>query len=275
MISGLTTYHDKVSPISQPLSAYHYYVMSHTAAFAIVTQSMAMLVTFDIMHTSIMLHTIRIVIYTSTIVTFYYAVWYSYNLTGSEGYRSTCPAYCKFKTYSPTWILLVVLGAPVYLCIIIDYLRRLNMHRLKFYKIEIHEYNDSRKGWHKMWQIFTRYGRFTAWIISVCDLSIGLTTFITSWRIKCYSGLIATEDFDENSWGFGQIVAMILIILPFLTAFEEFKGRLNYHPLITLSLLTCIQIKLQKRTKKRSHLLVMMKIITKCSRRPQKQQQAR
>jgi hypothetical protein len=42
--------------------------------------------------------------------------------------------------------------------------------------------------------------------------------------IESYSRLILTTDFDENAWGFGQLVAIILISLPFLTALEEYKG---------------------------------------------------
>jgi len=68
------------------------------------------------------------------------------------------------------------------------------------------------------------YGRFLAWFYCIIDLTIGLYSFIDSWMIEPYSGMILTEDFDENAWGFGQLVAIILISLPFLTALEEYKG---------------------------------------------------
>jgi len=113
------------------MSAYHYYVVIHTAAFAIVTQSMAMLVTFDILHLSLSLHAMRVFIYTVSIFIFYYAAWASYNLTGDKGYRGACPAHCKFKSYSATWAGIIILGAPVYLFIIADLCGRLNKRHKK------------------------------------------------------------------------------------------------------------------------------------------------
>jgi hypothetical protein len=219
------------------MAAYHYYVVIQSAAFAIVTQSMAILVTSDIIHRSVFLHTLRVVIYTATVLTFYYAAWYSYKLTGQYGYRGACPARCKFQSYQATWAMIIVLGAPIYLFIILDLFRRLDRKWKEHKNIDIHEHNRQNHSkihelWHRGWKVGMDHGRLLAWVYCIVDLTIGLYGFISGWMVQSYSGLILTADFDENSWGFGQLVAIILISLPFLTALEEFIGD------FTLSLYT-------------------------------------
>lgn len=81
---------------------------------------MAILVTLDIIHASLPLHSIRVTVHTVSLFWFYYAAWYSYDLTDSEGYRAACPAHCKFKAYIPTWAVIIFLGAPVYCYILAD-----------------------------------------------------------------------------------------------------------------------------------------------------------
>ena len=98
---------------------------------------------------------------------------------------------------------------------------------LPFTKEESPDYPEEsrwRRQFHRLKTAGIGYGRFLAWFYCIIDLTIGLYSFIDSWMIEPYSGMILTEDFDENAWGFGQLVAIILISLPFLTALEEYKG---------------------------------------------------
>jgi hypothetical protein len=60
---------------------------------------------------------------------------------------------------------------------------------------------------------------------ALLTLLLGFYGFLKSWLIKPYSSLIMTIDFDENACMFGQLVAMIVIALSFLTAFEGFIGE--------------------------------------------------
>jgi hypothetical protein len=130
---------------------------------------MAMLVTSDIIHNSMLLHTLRVVIYTATILTFYYAAWYSYNLTGSEGYRAACPVQCKFKSYQATWALIIALGAPIYLLIIADLCRRWDRRWKEHRGINNDKYAEEVKNrspihrlWHEGWRLGMSYGRLIA-----------------------------------------------------------------------------------------------------------------
>lgn len=187
-----------------------------------------MLATFDIIHSSLLLHTVRVAIYIGTIFLFYYAAWFSYDLTGDEGYRSTCPAKCKFQSYTPNWVSIVFLGAPIYLFIIADLVREIKKRHNK--ANPQYQDRDRKKGrLARYLKLGMDYGRFLAWVYCIIDFIIGLSTFIIAWMVKYYSGMILTSDFDENTWGFGQLVAIILISLPFITGFEEYKGKfLNY-----------------------------------------------
>jgi hypothetical protein len=183
---------------------------------------MAILVTLDIKHASLILHSIRVTVYTGSLFWFYYAAWYSYDLTGSEGYRAACPAYCKFRAYTPTWAVIIFLGAPVYYYILADLMQRWYFH-LRGKTILSRESNVVTRFFEKYGM---RVGAVLGWVLCVADLVIGFYSFLKSWLIKPYSGLIMIMDFDENAWMFGQLVAMIFIALPFLTAFEEFIGKL-------------------------------------------------
>lgn len=71
-----------------------------------------------------------------------------------------------------------------------------------------------------------RVGAVLGWVLCVAGLVIGFYSFLKSWLVKPYSGLIMAMDFEENTWMFGQLVALIFIALPFLTAFKEFIGEL-------------------------------------------------
>jgi hypothetical protein len=205
-------------------SAYNFYVVSHLAAFAILTQSVAFLVLFDVLHKSLLLHTLRVILYVLTLFLFYYNAWYSYDLTGNEGYRAACPATCRFNSSGYTWGGIVAAGGPVYLFIVVDLLQKLYQRRKE---------GKSKHQPHRHNLVF-RIFRVLAWITCIIDFWYSWITVSTSSLLMSYGGLIDSPTYDLNTWGFGQLVAMILVVLPLLAALQEWKGMLFYSHLAYL-----------------------------------------
>ena len=252
LVSGFHTY--------DFISAYHFYIVAHVAAFSCLTQSMAILVIFDIIHRSLILHAMRVLVYSITLGLFYAAAFLSFDLTGPRGYRASCPATCKFKSAEGTFVGVVLAGLPVYAFIIFDLIRK------ALQRYGILETDDFKKRYRRPpgiagFQLFRsiawRYGfqtlRLVAWLYTIGDLGVGLYSVWTSWWIKSYQGLALESNFDQMSWGFGQLVAVILISLPFLSAIEMFKGMLpSFTPTRERRNLTSSKIKWMQNVKRRS-----------------------
>jgi len=202
-------------------SAYNFYVVSHLAAFAILTQSIALLVLFDVLHKSLFLHALRVSLYAATLFFFYFNAWFSYDLTGNEGYRAACPATCRFKTSAATWVGIVAAGAPVYLFILLDLGRKV-----------LQRFKKSKKSKPHRLGIIFRIFRVIAWVTCIVDLYYGWATVNISSQLISYGGLIDSPTYDLDTWGFGQLVAMVLILLPLIAAVQEWKGR-SFFSLIT------------------------------------------
>jgi hypothetical protein len=203
---------------------------------------MAILVIFDMVHKSLVLHSIRVLVYSTTLFIFYYSAWYSYDLTGSEGFRASCPASCQFKHYSNNWIVVVAAGSPIYLFIITDLFRKiLETRGLINPKTWIQEKPMSELTvFQKFKSIFFQHGfqvaRFLVWGLCLVDLCVACFGVFSSWFIWRYDGLVLSPDFDDISWGFGQLVAVILICLPVLTMAEEWKGKTPSNPYESLTI---------------------------------------
>jgi hypothetical protein len=182
------------------------------AASTCLAQSTALLVLHDILHKSLLLHTLRVIGYASSVGLFYWNAYYSYDLVGNEGYRASCPATCNFRSFSRNWVYLLVVGAPVFSFIILDlvrsYLKRYNPGRV-----------SNKIG------IGFRVLRVLAWLLCVGAYVVGFFTMAKSTLAENYGGLIVSPSSELEVWGFGQLVAVILLILPFLGALQEWKGK--------------------------------------------------
>jgi hypothetical protein len=68
------------------------------------------------------------------------------------------------------------------------------------------------------------YTAFYALIV-LGSLIVGLGDAVSIREISNYPGLVITQDFNlqQNSWGYGQLVAVILLVLPGLAALEGYK----------------------------------------------------
>lgn len=103
----------------------------------------------------------------------------------------------------------------------------------------------SKKSWsHRFWAIWS--GRLLPvvlavviflWLAVIVAVLFGLVFAITSAislrNPKQYPGIQLAADFDDqNSWSFGQLVAIIIMILPFLAAAEGYLGKFSSNSLI-------------------------------------------
>lgn len=161
---------------------------------------------------------------------FYYCAWFSYDLTGSEGFRAACPATCQFKHASSNWVVVVIAGSPIYLFIIADLVRQI-LERRGILKTELgvqEKHASDFTGMQRVRATISQHGfqvaRYLIWCLCIVDLCVACFSVFSSWFIWRYDGLVLTPDFDDISWGFGQLVAVILICLPVLTMAEEWKG---------------------------------------------------
>lgn len=58
-------------------------------------------------------------------------------------------------------------------------------------------------------------------------LGSGIAAAISLRDPRQYPGVELAANFgDQNSWTFGQLVAVVLLVLPFLSALEAFLGKL-------------------------------------------------
>lgn len=212
------------------------YVVTNIAAFSVLTLSISLLVVFDIIHRSLALHTLRVIVYSVVLGLFYAAAFSSYNLTGLQGYKAACPAYCSFNTNSThSWYITIIFaGFPVYAFIIIDLGRKYLHHLEMLDAVEIPEcerpYNCGLRHWQWLgswlwWHGFMGF-RVAAWIYCIVELGFALWTVFYSRNTKDYKDLGLVPDFNQDRWGFGQLTAIILIALPFLAVLQEWRGKL-------------------------------------------------
>jgi hypothetical protein len=216
-------------------AAYNFYVMAHVAAFAIVTQSMGLLVLLDLIHKSLMLYALRVLVLTVTLGLFYTCAFLSYDLTGKYGFQAACPATCKFKTGPGKFVIIVLAGVPIYAFILADFIREVlcRLKRLEKNRIEPRQKPQGLNifqtikifTWHHGFQV----ARVLAWLYIIGDLGVALWGVWSSWYLERYIGLDVQPGYNEKSWDFGQLVAVILIALPFLAIVEEWKGKFFQH----------------------------------------------
>jgi hypothetical protein len=214
-------------------AAYNFYIMAHAGAFALVTQSMGLLVSFDFIHKSLPLYATRIVVYTATLGLFYTCAYLSYDLTGDQGYRAACPATCEFKRGESKFVVVLIVGLPIYAFILTDFVRELlRLGPLKRGTNPSRRppgFNIFRIVAYYVWHHGFQFARIIAWLCTVADLGVSLWTIWTSWYISEYKQLVVKEGYSENVWNFGQLVAVILVALPFLSIFEEWSGKFNQY----------------------------------------------
>jgi len=73
-----------------------------------------------------------------------------------------------------------------------------------------------------------QFVKFVIMIISVALLLVAGVSASILRDVSRYDGLVVANDFgDQNAWSFGQLVAVILLILPLLAALEGFFGKLS------------------------------------------------
>lgn len=65
-------------------------------------------------------------------------------------------------------------------------------------------------------------------------LAFGIAAAVSLRNPSQYPGLQVAANFgDQNSWSFGQLIAVILLILPFLGALQGFLGTFNLSILVS------------------------------------------
>jgi hypothetical protein len=71
----------------------------------------------------------------------------------------------------------------------------------------------------------------TCIIVTLLWFALGEYWLINDWLAgRSIIGKQPGTDDTEQQWGFGQVVTMFFLVLPFLAIFEVFEGSLNFHP---------------------------------------------
>lgn len=182
------------------ISAYHFNIIASLAWFASVTHAITLSTMTDWMAESMFLLCLRVIIFVAMLTMY---LWSQVNARDYrrndplevKGARAACPAYCSLgDEIDGFWIFIRVgtcfAGFLLVVC-----------------------------KWYSMSSKF----KFILYIWLLMGVFISVMDFINLRQVWQYSALDASPEFmDEDSWGFGQIVPVILLILPFLAAVQSF-----------------------------------------------------
>lgn len=206
----------------QTISAYHFNLIASLAWFSSFTHALTLLSLMKWMRRSMFLLCLRLFLFAAVFVMYLWAqaVARNYSSSSGSGYRAACPAHCclsdGWSEFSGMFTIISMLRVGSLSLIVF----------LIAWRLLIDWY---QKGWrkstterNKICHQIIAVGISAALLIAVFG---GVTGVAFIRDTSSYSGLKVSQAFqDQNMWGFGQIVPMILFILPLIAAIEGFVG---------------------------------------------------
>lgn len=215
------------------ISAYHFNLVAYLAWFSCFTHAITLLTLMDWMRESRSLLCVRLSLFSAVLGVFLWTQIMARDYTSlphasSPGFRAACPARCcisdslSFNSYN--WVRLcplLLVALRVIWMLVRGLFRRVTWFDGLSTKLEID----------KDLSFALRATNFYVAVILfaiVTGLGYSLTIIGEVRDISNYPNLEVSSTFfqEQNSWGFGQIVSMILLVLPFLAAVEGFIGKL-------------------------------------------------
>ena len=207
----------------ETISAYHFNIIASLAWFSSFTHALTLMSLMQWMRRSMFLLYLRLSLFTAVFVMYLWAqaVARDYTPSGSPGYRAACPAHCclsdGWSEFSGIFTIISMLRVgSLSLMVLLIAWRLLNDWYQKSWLKSTTEKN-------KICHNIVAVGIYTALLVGVFG---GVTGVAFTRDTGSYSGLKVSQAFqDQNLWGFGQIVPMILLILPLIAAIEGFVGQ--------------------------------------------------
>jgi hypothetical protein len=217
------------------ISAYHFNLVVYIAWFSSFTHSIALISITEILVKNMMLLVLRSIGFTAVFALYIFAQarnrtfeiigipYFVFLLTDGQGQYPGAVAACLAKCCAAQQSSTVVKKSQVMalvVCFILGVVCWLG-------GLVIHSLEDTeKKDLAFCTCAFLKILMVALAIVLLISGSVG--AFILR-DLDNYDGLVVAENFgDQNAWSFGQLVAVILLILPLLAAMEGFLG--NYSP---------------------------------------------
>jgi hypothetical protein len=216
----------------ETISAYHFNLIAYLAWFSSFTHALTLLSLMQWMRRSMFLLCLRLALFAAVFVMYLWAqaVARDYSSpSGIPGYRAACPAHCclsdRWTEFSGIFMVISVLRiVSLSLMVLLITWELLSDW---FQKSWLRSTTDENETCHKI----VKVGICTTLLIAVFGAVTGVA-FIRD--TDSYDGLIVSQAFrDQNLWNFGQIVPMILLILPIIATIEGFVGQSYILPMST------------------------------------------
>lgn len=208
----------------ESISAYHFNLVASLAWFSCFTHALTLLSLMHWMRRSTFLLCLRLSLFITVFSMYLWAqaVARDYSRLGESAYNAACPAHCclsdRWSQFSGmfTIISLLRVGSVSFLAFILA-LRFL----IDWYRKNCTETTAERI---KKFHGCAKVGVLIALMVAA---AAGVTGVAFVRDTNSYNGLKLSQAFqDQDLWGFGQIVPMILLIIPFIGAMAGFVGEL-------------------------------------------------
>jgi hypothetical protein len=215
----------------ETISAYHFNLIASLAWFSSFTHALTLMSLMQWMRRSMFLLCLRLSLFVAVFVMYLWAqaVARDYSSPSGSGYKAACPAHCclsdGWSEFSGIFTIISMLRVgSLSLMVLLIAWRLLNDCCEKSWRKSTTEKSNT---YHNIIAV----GIFAALLVAVFG---GVTGVAFIRDTASYYGLQVSQAFqDQNLWGFGQIVPMILLILPLIAAIEGFVGQLYILPTST------------------------------------------
>jgi hypothetical protein len=214
------------------ISAYHFNIISILAWFSCFTHAITLLTLMYWMKESKPLLFLRLSLFTAVFLMWLWAQAmardYQDGSQGTDafiGQRAACPARCCLSdSWSTSNGLFRLICLVLVLAVVAWNLFRHLTHKTNHLASTS---APTKKNTEQLSLLIIAFILFFA--LNTAMMYTILFDSATMRNVSAYTGLIASQAFeDQNIWGFGQIVPMVLLILPVLAAFEGYIGKSTF-----------------------------------------------